>query len=119
MDLGDKIASVVGYLGGLTILVWALLKATGVINTPIWVEMIPYASASIALLVFVYQAGKLVNRFEVIEYDVHALKNDFSGLKEDVGGLKALEKTIARIEHEVLGLKESQKRLATIVLQKA
>ena len=108
-DWKDKLATIAGYAGGLTILVWALLKATGVINTPIWIEMIPYASAAIAALAFVYKAGKLVNRFEVIEGDVHALKDGFSEIKTQVSG----------IGREITSLKESQKRLTTIVLQKA
>lgn len=47
-----------GILGsGLLILIWALLKSFGIINTPVWIEMIPYYGIAFAVISAAYKIG--------------------------------------------------------------
>ena len=46
------------------ILSWALLKTAGVINSPMWVEMIPYYGIGLAGLGGAYKLGKIMNGVE-------------------------------------------------------
>lgn len=56
------------------ILGWAFLKATGWINTPEWVLMIPYFAAGLVLLSCVFKAGKISQSIESMDTDVKDLK---------------------------------------------
>ena len=60
----DVFVLVMMYLSGLTLLVWGLLKAFGVINTPVWVLAVPYVAGAIPILGMVYYLGKMANRLE-------------------------------------------------------
>jgi hypothetical protein len=61
------------YSGALLILGWALLKAFGVIHSPVWFEMIPYFGAGASLVGGAYKLGKIKNVIEVTEKKVDKL----------------------------------------------
>ncbi len=52
------------YLGLLIIIGWALLKSLGVINSPTWIDMIPYYGVGLAGLGGAYKIGKIMNGIE-------------------------------------------------------
>ncbi len=54
-------------LGALLILVWALLKAMGIIHSPAWVEMLPYFGGGISVLGGAYKLGKIKKGIEDTE----------------------------------------------------
>lgn len=65
-DLKEEIATYALYAGALAILAWALLKSLHVIQTPVWVEMIPFFGGGVSLLALAYHAGKLVQKVDEI-----------------------------------------------------
>ncbi len=73
-------------IGAILIIIWALLKSFGVINTAIWVDMIPYFGASASIIGAAYKLGKIkkgiedtqekVNRILKIEERFNRLENE-------------------------------------------
>lgn len=61
---GVDIWDVILLVAGLSILFWALLKAIGIIHSPVWVEMIPYIGAGTAVIGIVYNIGKVKKGIE-------------------------------------------------------
>jgi len=53
-------------ISGVAILVYGLLKAFGVINTPVWILAIPYIAGGVTVLTVVYYFGKASNRIELM-----------------------------------------------------
>ena len=49
------------YLGLLLLIGWALFKSLGLINSPIWTDMIPYYGIGLAGLGGAYKLGKIMN----------------------------------------------------------
>lgn len=76
MDWKDKFWQWMMYLGAITILIWALLKTFGIINTPISIEMIPYYATGISLLGISYKAGKIIRTVETTEKRLDKLENE-------------------------------------------
>ena len=68
-----ELADAVGYLGTAMILGWALLKAAGVIHSPIWVEMIPFVGAGLGVGGILFKAGTLFEKLERVIRDVERL----------------------------------------------
>lgn len=48
------------WIGIILILGWALLKSLGIINTPIWIEMIPYYGVGATGIGAAYKLGKIM-----------------------------------------------------------
>lgn len=84
--LGDYLAWIVLAL----IVLWLILKVTGVINTPLLVEYSPLFGA-------VYLAGYMVHKLRRATEDIRELKE----------GVKSLETTVITIDKEIQGLKEN------------
>jgi hypothetical protein len=57
-------------LGALLIIGWALLKAFGILHSPIWVDMIPYFGVGGATLAGAYKLGKIKKGIEETEEKV-------------------------------------------------
>jgi len=52
------------WIGLASILGWAFLKSIGVINTAVWVEMIPYYGVGSVGMGIVYKIGKIMKGIE-------------------------------------------------------
>jgi hypothetical protein len=88
------------YLSMLVLVIWTILKSTGIINTPAWIEYgIPFSGFIVGVFTIfqkftdklnkvVYALGKLQTKTNYIEKDVRELKDDVSTLKTDVSTLK-------------------------------
>lgn len=63
----DKIYAIIFWTSLLVILVWVILKMIGVINSPVWIQLIPYFSA-------VFAAGAFFQSINSIKLDVSDLK---------------------------------------------
>lgn len=71
------------FWGGLLILVlWALAKATGIIKTPIWVEMIPYFSVAAALAGGGIKVGKVLEKISTLCKDMKEVKHDVKEIQK-------------------------------------
>jgi len=75
------------YGGAVTLIGWALLKSFGIINTPIWVEMLPYIALGVSIFGGAYKFGKMMEgmnrRLIRTEEKVTNLSRDFWSIKED------------------------------------
>ncbi|MBU3923779.1 MAG: hypothetical protein KJ592_02585 [Nanoarchaeota archaeon] len=79
----DLFVLIMMYLGVFTILVWAFLKAFGIINTPIYIEMLPYVGGGVTLFGMVYYFGKMMNRFESMDSRLRFLSTGFFRMRDD------------------------------------
>ncbi|MBU3942041.1 MAG: hypothetical protein KKF74_03960 [Nanoarchaeota archaeon] len=59
--------------GALAILIWALMKTLGIINSPVWVEMIPYFGGAFSIIGGTYKLGKIIKGIEETEQKVDKL----------------------------------------------
>ncbi len=71
LEFRSKVYGAIGWTGLALILLWYILKSTGVIKTPLWIELLPMAIA-------VFTAGAFVQR---ICSDIGELKRDVTALK--------------------------------------
>jgi hypothetical protein len=78
------LAEVLILTGAIMILVWALLKGFGVINTPLLVQMVPYIGGAVSLLGVVAGFGKLLSRFDSIGRGVARNGRNIEGVREKV-----------------------------------
>ncbi len=60
-------------IGAVLIIGWALLKAIGVISSPIWVDMIPYVGGGVSIIGGAYKLGKIKKGIENTEKKVDKL----------------------------------------------
>jgi len=90
-----KIWDILAYAVLAGILLWLILKATGVINTPVLIEYSPFFGA-------VYLAGWAMNKLDRTTKDVDVMKQD----------LKALEKNVNSIEIDFNIIRKNCPKLA-------
>lgn len=69
------------------IAVWMVLKAVGIINSPAWQELLPFAGA-------IFGAGAFYQKMREMEYNIKGIKGKISHIDSDIGHL--------RIDAEVL-----------------
>jgi len=55
------------YGSAITIIVWALLKAFRIVESPIWFEMLPYLAVGIAIFSGVYKFGGMMRNIKNID----------------------------------------------------
>lgn len=60
-------------IGALVILIWALLKSFNLIQSPSWVEMIPYFGGAVSIIGGTYKLGKIKKGIETTEKKVDKL----------------------------------------------
>lgn len=73
-------------LGALVIVGWALLKAFGVIHSPVWVEMLPYFGGGASVIGVAYKLGKIKMGIEQTEEKVDqilTIENRFNKLETE------------------------------------
>ena len=59
---------ILAWIALIIVIIWVILKITGIINTPLWLEYIPIYSA-------VYIAGWQIHKLSVVSNDIKDLKN--------------------------------------------
>ena len=52
------------WIGIAIILIWAILKSLGIINSPIWVDMLPYYGIGVGAIGGAYKLGKIMDGIE-------------------------------------------------------
>ncbi len=79
-------STVLFYLSMGTVIVWLILKVTGVINTPVWLEYgVPLGGFITAFLTFYRDIFKEIR---AVGSDITTLRIDVGSLKTDVSTLK-------------------------------
>ena len=69
----DLIADIVIYGSALGIILWAILKSIGIINSPVWIEMLPYILEGSSILGISYKFGQFSKEFEIIKNKINHL----------------------------------------------
>jgi len=91
----DRILDVIIYSSILIVLIWALLKGFGMINTPAIVQQIPFILGAIGIGTFVFKMGRFVERIEQrlanhdirfahIDKDLEFVKQDLHAMKQSI-----------------------------------
>jgi len=82
-------------LSALILLVWAILKLSGIINTPLLIQMVPYVAGFTALASFAIACGKVLQKMDFFGKDLEQVKNDVKELRFD---FRDLEKDMVRVK---------------------
>ncbi|MBW2968657.1 hypothetical protein KY304_00190 [Candidatus Woesearchaeota archaeon] len=98
----DKIYDIIFWMSMLIMIVWIILKIAGIINSPVWIEMIPYMSIVFAAGAF-YQSinnakldmadlkirmGAVELKFHDLEKEMVSVKTTFKHFNSDLNNLK-------------------------------
>ena len=81
---GISIWDILIWFGILLILVWAVLKSFGVINSPTWFEMLPFYGIGSAAIGTAYKLGKIMEGISITNKKVNRLvvmEEDFRNLE--------------------------------------
>ena len=90
LEFRSKVYGAIFWICEALILLWYILKSTGVIKTPLWIELLPVAIA-------IFGAGAVLQQ---VHNDIGTLKTDVGTLKTDVSGLKRDVSIItSRVDH--------------------
>ncbi len=74
------------WIGMLLILGWAFLKSFGIINTAVWIQMVPYYGAGIGGIGIIYKLGKIKKGIETTDSKVDnilQMKEDFQKVQHN------------------------------------
>lgn len=77
------------YASGITIIIWALLKSFGVINSPIWIAMLPVIAGGVSILGATYGIGKIMEN----------MKNNFKNINRKVDDLISIKEDFQKVKH--------------------
>lgn len=86
------------------IVVWMILKAAGIIQSPQWQELLPFAGAVAAIAAYFQKSGAFFQRVDHIADDLHTFKSETKAeLREISGRLKQHDEKFIRIETKLSG----------------
>ena len=60
------------------VVVWMVLKAVGVIQSPAWQELLPYAGSLAAIVAYFQKSGRYLEKIDHIGIDLHNFKAEMS-----------------------------------------
>lgn len=90
--------------GVVVLIIWAILKSVGIIQSPVWAEMVPFFSIAIVF-------GGLIMNVRHIGNSLKEFKEDMKGFQTDTKkDLQDLREKLACIDKDVEVLKDRQKR---------
>jgi hypothetical protein len=72
-----KIYDIIFWASMLVIAIWIVLKMFGVINSPVWIEMIPYLS-------IIFAAGSFYQSVNSMKLDILDLKSRTNGIEREM-----------------------------------
>lgn len=97
------------------IVVWMILKAIGVINTPMFVQLIPYAGGIFAFGVFFQMMREFKNEIKSIKEDTKELRKTDQSLVSDVSQIKfRMEKVEGRLDGLEISMNSIDLRLGRV-----
>lgn len=56
------------------VVIWMILKAVGIIQSPVWQELLPYAGAFAAVVAYFQKTGAYLQKIDYIGQDIHDSK---------------------------------------------
>lgn len=84
----DKIYEVIFWTSMITVLIWMFLKGIGVINTPVIIQLIPYAGGIFAFGVFFQMVKGLKDEVKDIKTDLNDVKKSQQNMAIDMSEVK-------------------------------
>ena len=75
-------------IGASVIIAWALLKSFGIINTPVWIEMVPYVASGVSIFGAI---AFFVNLFAEVRYIGNTVRR-IENMRDDFIGVKTTQK---------------------------
>ena len=90
--------SVVFWLGIITVFLWLIAKAVGLIHTPWFIQAIPYVGGLITLLAITKEIGRFVQKLETVILDVKDMKMDIREIKQS---MYSLDKRVSILETRI------------------
>ena len=108
LDIGSALL----FGSGIVLLVWAILKAIGVINTPPLILAIPYFAGAagvigiaVVLSKLLVNLGKVLEKIVGLEKDMGIVKSDIRGLETDImsvkWGVRVLENDMGLVKRKL------------------
>lgn len=91
--------SMMFWIGILTIFLWLMARAVGLIKTPWFIEIIPYLGGLIVIFSLVKEVGKYVNKVDMVITDVREMKVDIKEMKLDINNL---DKRVTILERVII-----------------
>ena len=85
------ITDILFWIGILIVIIWAIGKTIGLINSPVWVDMIPIFGAIITVVAISLKIGKILQKIEQVIKDVGNLQLE----------VKDMDKRVIAIETKV------------------
>ncbi|MBI2175737.1 hypothetical protein HYU40_00085 [Candidatus Woesearchaeota archaeon] len=81
------------------VVVWMILKATGIIHSPIWQELLPFAGGLAAIVSYFQKTGRYLEKIDHLDRDFHEFRSKadirFDEVKAD---LHKYDNRLIRIE---------------------
>ncbi|MFH0752835.1 MAG: hypothetical protein V1914_04555 [archaeon] len=84
----NKIWTALFWIGVLLLLGWALGKSLGLINSPVWVEMLPYFGVGFSLTAGGVKLGRALEKLDFVCKDVHDMKKDIREIQRNANCLR-------------------------------
>jgi len=81
-NLLDILMWVLIWIGAMIIIGWYLLKVFGIINTPIWIEALPYFGGGLSIAGGAYQLGRILKGIETTNRKVNHIGNKLIGFED-------------------------------------
>lgn len=101
LDFGDLLI----YGGALVLFVWTMLKVLGIINTPLFVEMIPYFTGIAVIIGLGEKFLGMFNEINTLSNKVTALEGNMGDVKIDLKEMRhdfhTVEKDMAVVKHKL------------------
>ncbi|MAG78032.1 hypothetical protein CL616_01575 [archaeon] len=100
MSIKERIADILIIGGATFILVWAILKSIGVINT-VWVEMLPLFAVAGTIFVGIFKLGALkksiMSRFNALDKRIDGVEKRLEKVEDR---LTRMDERLIKLEHE-------------------
>ena len=85
MKIPVKVYDWIYWISIVVVLLWMVLKATGVINSPVWQELLPFAGGVVAVIAYFQKVGRSLQKIEHMDSDLREFKAE---IKADLRDFK-------------------------------
>lgn len=96
---------IIFWLGIIIILLWIIAKKSGLFNTPLIIELIPYFGGIISIMAFVREFGSLTNKLDNVISDVSDIRTELKEVRIDIKDIRnelhVLDKRVSVLESRI------------------
>ena len=99
MKLNPKVYDWVFWISLAVVAIWMILKIFGVIHSPVWQDMLPFAGVIMAIAAYFQKTGASLQKIDHIVQDLHDFKNEMRDFRKEVTAeLRIHDNRLIRIE---------------------